>query len=132
MIPKWNYVLVPYFTGADIVYKLQITPTKSAIPCSELKYNWILLKKDTDKPEDTNGGIVKSPSKEHTAEINLGHFPFSNEYKLDLQVTVNNTTESKTVADIEIISRANVQLTLIWAILAFIFGIITYFIGKLN
>ena len=129
IIPKWNISFMPYFAGADIVFKLKIKPTKSAISCSDLKYEWYLFKKDDEEPCELGLCTTLSPVQVHENLINLKHFSYTNEYRLDLKVTANERELTQTVADFEITSRASVQLTFVWTMIGFIVGFI---LGKVS
>jgi hypothetical protein len=115
IIPKYDISLVPYFGGSDIVLDLIIKPTYRIIPCSSLKCKWALYLKDKVEPCKVSDELEIRPNiHTHPKLINLGHFSFTNEYRLDLEVSIGDKSLKHDVADIEITSRANMQLSLIW------------------
>ncbi|MFC2008377.1 hypothetical protein ACFLT0_01645, partial [Chloroflexota bacterium] len=103
-----------------------------------LNYRWLLYKKGDNQPQKTGLGTVLSPNKKNTDTVDLEHFSYTDEYRLDFEVTINDATECGTIADFEIHSRASLQVALIWFVLAsvvtvvagIVAGVIGYFIGS--
>lgn len=134
VVPKLYLELFPYLAGADIIFNIRITPTPTAKPCSSFNYDWQLYKKGNDKAIRTGSSVNPNPGKTLRDKLIIGHLSYTDEYSLDLAVTIGDDTECQTVADFEISSRANFLLTFIWflagAVLTIIAGLIGYLIGK--
>ena len=132
---------LPYFMGADIIFTLTIKPTIGAKPCSTLKYEWDLFKKDVDTPQLSGSGINETPNEKYTSVIDLKHLAFTDEYRLDLKIIIGDESLCWNVVDFEITSRASFELKFIWLSIGALFallgifvgavitGVITYFIG---
>ena len=69
IIPIVKYSILPYFTGADLVFSLKIKPTKHAMNCRRIEYNWFLYKKGVEEPIYNKGGINELPQKTYKSKI---------------------------------------------------------------
>lgn len=126
--PPLNLELVPFFTGSDSYVNLRIKRTKVAVP-STLKYDWMLFKKGSEEAEANGTGTADlTRNAEYKTILFLKHFSYTDEYRVDFWVTIGDKSECKTVADIEITSRANMMLNGWWGVLG---GLIGFIVGKL-
>ena len=136
VVPKLHFVaLFPYFSGSVIHFSLHIRPGKEIrgqFPTT-LKYTWYLSKRGDKEPCSSGSGVAET-DKGDTKRLALGNFSFTDEYKLDLEVTRDDESQSDNVANFEVTSRADFDLRLLWllvgAVLAIIGGVIGYFIGR--
>ena len=127
-MPKLHFAFVPYFSGSDISFSLCIKPNEGKKP-DTLKYTWYLSARGDKEPFKSDSDVAVISDKEYETKLFLGHFSFTNEYKLDLKVTRANTQQFDTVADFEVTSRAIVEKNFWWIILSLVIGVI---IGKLT
>ena len=137
VVPKLHFVaLFPYFSGSDIYFSLRIKPNKEirGRPPTTIKYTWYLSKRGDKEHCNSDSGVAEVADKKYKTRLFLGSFSFTDEYKLDLEVTRDNEPQSDNVANFEVTSRANFDLKLLWlligAVITIIGGVIGYFIGK--
>ena len=131
LIPRLNLGILPYFNGADILFDLSILPIKRKTTLPILKYSLYLSKKRGNAliPIASNT-IANVTHKAYKTTVSIGHFSFTDEYKLDMEIEYNGKAERLTIADFEIKSRASAQLLLIGFLLGLIATVIGYFIGR--
>lgn len=137
VVPKLHFVaLFPYFSGSVIHFSLHIKPSKEirGQPPTTLKYTWYLSKRDDKEPCNNDSGVAEVADKGDKKRLSLGSFPFTDEYKLDLEITRDDELQSDNVANFEVTSRADFNLKFLWllvgAVLTIIGGVIGYFIGR--
>jgi hypothetical protein len=129
---KIRFDRLPYFTGADIIFTLEITPMEHAESCSELKYVWYLIPEvEKDVPITSGDGVYLNPNKDYKANIVLPHISFPNNYKLDIEVILNDKKRRQCVADFEITPRSSNEFKFIWSIWTIIIGGVGVAIGLL-
>ncbi|MBI4288311.1 MAG: hypothetical protein HY671_07795 [Chloroflexi bacterium] len=129
IVSKYSLSVLPYFAGADLVFNLRVTPTENAVPCAKLRYDWYLFRKGEKDACNRGHWDIVSPRDEYKGKIDLGHFAFTDEYRLDLEVTANGDKDCQTVADFEITSRANMQMAIIWFFLATALSVVMFLLG---
>jgi hypothetical protein len=84
-----------------------------------------VIKKGSDLPEHEGEGVVKSPDMSaNTHNLNLGHFPFTDEYRLDLEVCAGHMVRRQTVLDFELLSRSSAIINGWWLIIGAVIGFI--------
>jgi len=127
-MPKLHFAFMPYFSGSDISFSLRIKPNKGKTP-DTLKYTWYLRERGNEELYNSGSGVAVISDKEYKARLFLGHFSFTNEYKLDLKVTRGDEQQSDNVGDFEATSRASVEKSFLWIVLSLVIGIV---IGKLT
>ena len=126
IIPVLNMTIVPYFYGSDIYFILHIKPNEGKTT-ETLKYTWYLFKKDCKEPCNSGTGVAVVSNKEYKAKLFLGHLSYTYEYKVDIEVSMNNETHKETMADFETTSRAVVESKVIW----FFAGVLVAFLINL-
>ena len=132
LLHKLHFDHLPYFTGSDTMFALEIMPTKNAESCPELKYTWHLIPElEKDIPKTDGEGVNLSPNTFYEANIVLPHMSFPNNYRLDLEVILNDKRQRQCVVDFEITSRSASEFTFIWSIWAILAGGLGILIGKL-
>jgi hypothetical protein len=130
-IPFLNLELVPYFIGSDISVKLRIKPTSKAKP-NILCYEWRLFKKNSPDLVNSGKGVADmTKTNDHKTNLFLTHFSYTDEYSVDMNVTANGQTESQsqTMLDLEITSRASVMMNWWWLVLG---GAVGFLLGKIT
>ncbi len=90
------------------------------------------MKKDDGKDYNSGAGIAVVSNKEHKVKLFLGHLSYTYEYKVDIEVSMNNEMNYGTMADFETTSRAIAESQVIWflagVILTFVVGFLTKFL----
>ncbi|HEX9896743.1 MAG TPA: hypothetical protein VGA85_03675 [Dehalococcoidales bacterium] len=125
-----NLDLMPYFSGCDIYFNFIIAPTKRAIPSPSIKYTWQLYKKGGNNQADANGsGSISNLTIKHKKKLFIGHFSYTDEYRLELEVELGGEKEDQTVADFEITSRAGALMN---GWLLVIGGLVGYLLGRIT
>ena len=127
-LPDLNLFLLPYLWGTDIMFNLNIQATQSALP-RVLKYEWQLYAKEEARPRVTGNGIVDmTTARKRNTILDLGHFSFRYEYRLDITIETESGEKcQKTVVDFETSSRTAFQMFLLGALLTIIGVVIGYF-----
>jgi hypothetical protein len=126
IVPLLYLELLPYFSGADIVFDVKMIRQRND-KLKPFNYKWNLYKKGSENAERSGSGANTKPSKVFRTKLHIGHFSYTDEYRLDLTIEQNGSTESHTVADFEITSRADMLLNGWWLIIG---GVAGYLIGK--
>lgn len=130
LVPKLNLCLLPYFCGADISLDIKIEPIKHNTQPEVLEYDLLLYKKGNKNPEILTPSSNKvNMLQENKIIVKLRHFSFTDEYELVAKIRNNSEVESHTIADFEITSRANMQMAIIWFIVASFFSLISFLLG---
>lgn len=122
-MPKLHFAFVPYFSGSDIYFSLRIKPNKEKTP-DTLKYTWHLRARGNEELYSSGSGVAVTSDKEYKTRLLLGHFSFTDEYRLDLRVTRGNEQQSDNVADFEVTSRASVEKDFLLITLSLVIGVV--------
>ena len=129
-MPHLNLFLLPYFSGSDILFNLNIKATESALP-TVLKYDWQLYMKEKEQLCNAGNGIADMTTrKSHKDILDLGHFSFTYNYQLNMIIESENEKRCQTVVDFETSSRTAFQMFLLNVLFAIIGGVIGWVIGR--
>ncbi len=108
---------------------VNVIPVKPTTIVSQLDYKWSVASKDKDVnwKVPTGSGIVHLPT--DAINLDLGHFPFSGEYILELDITSNGESVTQTIVDYDVLRRSEVFINVWWILLAALLSAVATYLG---
>ena len=134
VIPRLGILMLPYLNGSDLGFELKVSPTKDAFEYLAMKCTFYLTPKDEGllKHEGHHAPeIITNPLFNTPYILLLGHFPFTGEWVLDIEVEMDGKKERQSIANFEFKSLATAATNL-WLILltGILTGIVGFILGR--